>query len=204
MNTQGKKGVAIGGTKLGIGTIGAISGSVIAQFAQGGAAQAWSGVSGVANGMQTQIDQSFGDAIDIKRREYIARAAFDGAARVRDAGTPGRKIELSMQMALACSMNAATADANILKLLGGNAEAGAGAGAAEPAESFELQGKRLTVHHRFEGPGGQAAAETRAKAYAAEICRAQTPGFVARAQDAARSHCAGPRCDMEATFVCGR
>lgn len=200
MNRQGTKSAAMGGTKLAIGTIGAISGSVIAQFAEGAAAQAWSGVSGVANGMQTQIDQNFAGAIDIKRREHIAQAAFAGAARIEAADTPEAKIDLAIQMALACSMNAATADANILKLLSGEAEH---PGTAEPVDSYDLQGKQLTVHHRFEGIDGIPAAETHAKAQAAEVCRKQSDGFVAKAQTPANTHCAGSHCEVEAKFECG-
>lgn len=200
MNKQGMKGAAIGGSKLAIGTIGAVSGSVIAQFAQGAAAQAWSGVSGVANGMQTQIDQSFANAIDIRRREHIAQAAFEGAALVHDATTPADKIERSMQMALGCSMNAATADATILKLLSG----GEDTKKATPAvDSHDLQGQALTVRHRFEGPGGQALAEAQAKDYAATVCKAREASFVAKVQDTAVAHCAGTDCELEAKFECG-
>lgn len=97
-----------------VGTFGALSGGVFSQLAQGSAAQAWSGVSGVANGMQNQMDHAFSGLLEVKRRQDIAVAArrLEHAAQATDSD---KAVNIAMQTALDCTMGATNSDAAALK-----------------------------------------------------------------------------------------
>lgn len=185
-----------GGTKLGVGTLGAIAGGVIAQFAQGTASQAWAGVSGVANGIQSQMDTFFSHAVDLKRRQNIAKAALSGAVRVRDADTPEDKVERSMEMALACSMNAATADAAVLDLLDTNSEK-----SEHAAVSESLSANELTLVVPYTTADSVSEIEEKARDRATKACK-----FHNRTLDAKNAKtlhtCLDDRCKVTSVYTC--
>lgn len=104
--------------KMTVSTVGAVAGSVIAPLASGSAASAWSGVSGVANGLQSEIDQTFSDAVDVQRRAGIAAAASTGAGAFLDASTDyTAKVFAAMDMARECAMSSGKSDKEALKAL---------------------------------------------------------------------------------------
>lgn len=198
MNRQDNKASWMGGSKLAVGTIGAIAGGVIAQFAQGGAAQAWAGVSGVANGIQTQMDGMFQHAIDVKRKELIAKAALTGAADVRKADLPDRKVERAMEMALACSMNSVTADSEILGLLTSRSTAPAG---PEVTESFD--GSNLELKFPYARTETTSQIQQQAIERAKGFCERNTMKFVGLKKDTKPSYaCTGDNCRLIATYTC--
>lgn len=104
--------------KLAISTIGAVAGSVIAPIASGTAATAWSGVSGVSNGLQTQMNQAFSEAVEIQRRASIAEAARDGAEAYGSANaTALDRVVAAVDMARGCALNVAIADRATMQAL---------------------------------------------------------------------------------------
>lgn len=110
-------GVHTNSTKLAIGTVGAISGSVIAPIAKGTGAAAWSGLSGATNALQTNMDQAFSGSINVKRRQEVARAADEGAEEFKDESGPEERVLIAINMARKCSMGSVAADVEVLKAL---------------------------------------------------------------------------------------
>lgn len=108
----------LGGSRVALSSIGALSGGVIAQVAGGTASKAWAGISGVTNGMQSKMDEAFAGALYLQRRKAVATAAGLGMEKVMKAErTPEKRVEAAMQMALACAAAAAEADANSLNAI---------------------------------------------------------------------------------------
>lgn len=104
--------------KMALSTIGAVAGSVIAPIASGTAATAWSGVSGVTNGLQTQVNEAFSEAVDIQRRASIATAARNGDTAFRkDAETDDERVYAAIAMARECAMGPAEADRSTMRAL---------------------------------------------------------------------------------------
>lgn len=104
--------------KMTVSTVGAVAGSVIAPLASGSAASAWSGISGVANGLQSEIDQTFSDAVDVQRRAGIEAAASSGAEAFASAGTDyTEKVIAAMDMARECAMSPGNSDREALRAL---------------------------------------------------------------------------------------
>ncbi|GHA78777.1 hypothetical protein GCM10007067_15220 [Lysobacter bugurensis] len=189
----------MGATKLSVGTIGAVAGGVIAQFTQGNAAQAWAGVSGVANGIQTQMDNMFKHAIDVKRKELVATAALSGAARIRAESSDERKVDRAMEMALGCSMNSIAADAQILELLSGKAVVSSSG--PNISESFDGGSLQMIFPYSRAQPISQVTEQAQVRAK--EVC--ETNGLRLQGlkpEGSPKYDCTGDQCKMTATFVC--
>jgi hypothetical protein len=178
---------------------------VISQLAEGSAAQAWAGVSGVANGMQTQMDQAFSGALDVRRKQHVATAASEGAeAFYKTAPTGGTdygpKVEQAIRMALACAVNGAKADGSAMQLL-------AGGSPADPAPIIgtepivTMEDGVITALYAYTNPTQEARAQgdLRARKAAESICGAGA----AVLQKAPRFSCVGGSdCEATATFTC--
>lgn len=119
INRDGGSKALIGGSQVALSTIGAVSGGVIAQFAEGSASQAWAGVAGATNGVRSTVDQAFAGAIYVQRKKLVADAARKGVAAVlaAPADKPGQRVDLAMKMATECASAAAEADAKVLQAI---------------------------------------------------------------------------------------
>lgn len=104
-------------SRLAVGTIGALAGSVMAPLATGSATNAWAGLSGATNALQSQMDEAFSSAVAVRRRAAIVEAAEENAARYRAAVTPSQRVVAAIDMARSCSMGSATADQGTLRAL---------------------------------------------------------------------------------------
>nr|VFK44007.1 MAG: hypothetical protein BECKTC1821E_GA0114239_103023 [Candidatus Kentron sp. TC] len=97
-------------TKLAIGTVGTIAGSVIAPISNDTAAKAWSGLSGAANAFQTAMDEAFSVNIAIRRRKAVADAAAKGSEEFKKSQNPTERIVIAVDMARDCATSPAKAD----------------------------------------------------------------------------------------------
>lgn len=116
MDSHDNSRAMLGGSKVALSTIGALSGGVIAQVTEGTAAKAWAGVAGVTSGMQSKLDEAFAGALYIQRRRQVALAAHEGMLHVLKADPEdySDRVDRSMLMALGCSVAAAEVDAKVL------------------------------------------------------------------------------------------
>lgn len=119
VNEYGASKAMVGGSKVAINTLGAVSGGVIAQLAEGSASKAWAGVSGVASGMQSSMDQAFAGAIYVQRKHQVGRAAMEGIEEFLsiDVKDPSKRVDVAMKMALRCAAAAARSDAEVLNAI---------------------------------------------------------------------------------------
>ena len=97
--------------QLTVGIVGMVAGAVVAPVAQGSAAKAWSGLSGATNGLQLALEDTFSTSLSVKRRVAVVDAAASGVtAYMKENSDYTKKVVLSVDMALQCSMAAAKAD----------------------------------------------------------------------------------------------
>jgi len=104
-------------TKVAIGAVGAIAGTVIAPVANGSAAMAWSGLSGATNAVQLSIEEMFSSTVTVKRRAAVASAAETGATSYSSASDNSAKVIAAINMARSCAMSSAKADEAAVKAL---------------------------------------------------------------------------------------
>ena len=102
--------------QLAVAVVGALAGAVAAPIAKGSGAKAWSGLSGAANGIQTQLDEQFSATIIAQERLAVSDAMVRGEVILRAAekeANPPKEVFEAQVMAYECSMAAATADAAV-------------------------------------------------------------------------------------------
>lgn len=105
-------------SRLVVGTLGALAGSVFAPLAEGTAAKAWAGLSGATNALQSQMDEAFSSAVAVRRRSAIAQIADEGFKRYFKEGNSNTdKVLIAIDTARACSMGSAVADRATLRAL---------------------------------------------------------------------------------------
>ncbi|EFQ62736.1 hypothetical protein PFWH6_3531 [Pseudomonas fluorescens WH6] len=103
-------GSSISSSRFWIASFGTLSGAVFAPLAGGSAKDAWSGVSGSTNALQSALDENFSNAVFVRRRQEIAdsgKVAREGMSNVSNVG----KVLLAMDIAYDCRMAVARADA---------------------------------------------------------------------------------------------
>ncbi|WP_374419465.1 hypothetical protein [Chromobacterium sp.] len=110
--------------KFWVGTVGTLAGAVVTPIAQGSAKNAWSGLSGATNGLQTSMEQSFSSALNANRMIAVNKSYASGASGiVSSSGTVSHNasdsfyeesVFRSIKMAADCAMSPGLADANVL------------------------------------------------------------------------------------------
>lgn len=104
--------------QLGVGLFGTLAGTVGGQIASGSAAKAWSGLSGASNAFQASLDQTFSAAVSLKRQSAVHDATVKYLHQTLGEPAPVKRVNLSIAMALECSIAAAKADAKSLQAIG--------------------------------------------------------------------------------------
>ena len=104
-------------TKIAIGAVGSVAGAVIAPIAHGSAATAWSGLSGTTNALQMSIEEAFSATVAVKRRAKIAEKAAQEADTVAKQANTNLQVFAAINMARACAMSSAEADAEAIRAL---------------------------------------------------------------------------------------
>lgn len=104
-------------SRLAIGTLGAVAGSVLAPLSNGTATTAWAGVSGATNALQSQMDEAFSSAVAVRRRAAIVQSAEFGARQYFKENDDKSRVLTAVNMARSCSMASATADQGTLQAL---------------------------------------------------------------------------------------
>ena len=107
-----------GFSQLIVGTVGTLAGAVIAPISSGGAARAWSGLSGATNALQTSIEDNFSGQIASKRRAAVQDATKEGGSKYATSLAATDKVIASINMAAACAMAPSKADTSVFKALG--------------------------------------------------------------------------------------
>lgn len=102
-------------TKLAIGITGALAGGVAVPLANGSAKDAWAGLSGATNGLQTQVDQAFLGAVAAQRAKAVDEALGQGQAEYEAADDATEKVEKSIAMASRCVSASLARDQEMLK-----------------------------------------------------------------------------------------
>lgn len=103
-------------TKMAIGITGALAGGVAVPLANGSAKDAWAGLSGATNGLQTQVDQAFLGAVAAQRATAVNDAVVEGQAEYEKAGDDfGKKVEKSIAMATRCVSYSLARDQEMLQ-----------------------------------------------------------------------------------------
>lgn len=95
--------------KLAIAVLGTLSGSVFSQLAKGSGKDAWSGLSGSANALQTALDKSFSANLMLSEALAIATAIVKVNARFIEESDPGKKLQIAYSLPMACRLARLTA-----------------------------------------------------------------------------------------------
>lgn len=116
-NTYENGGDAINSSRFWIATVGTLSGAVFAPVAGGSAKDAWAGLSGSTNALQSALNESFSNAVNIRRRSEIAKAGTVARQQVASAGDNLLRVLAAMDIAYDCKMAVGRADAEVAKAL---------------------------------------------------------------------------------------
>lgn len=103
--------------KLGVGIVGTLAGAVVAPIAKGTSATAWSGLSGVTNGLQTSFDEAFSLSLAVNRRVAVVAAAAEGEQAYAAQTNDNARVAAAVSMATACANASALADQKALQSL---------------------------------------------------------------------------------------
>ncbi|HQN65372.1 MAG TPA: hypothetical protein PLR90_09745 [Methylophilus sp.] len=103
-NFYERRGNRSGISQFIVGTVGSLAGAVIAPISSGGAASAWSGLSGATNAMQSSMDEHLSGSISSKVIDAIRLAAEDGESNYSTALDYSAKVVASINMTTACAM----------------------------------------------------------------------------------------------------
>jgi hypothetical protein len=104
-------------SRLFLAGLGAVAGSVVPPLAKGSAKDAWAGLSGSTNALQTSLDQAFSTAMAVKSRAKVAEVADTAAGKVASETTDNARVMASIDMARQCSMASARAQQEALKAM---------------------------------------------------------------------------------------
>jgi hypothetical protein len=105
------------GWKLFTAISGTLAGAVAAPLAKGSAKDAWSGLSGSANGLQQEVDGAFNAVLNAKRRAAVVQAYTDSLSEFRASNNADVNVAVAVSMAAKCAMAPAEVDAAGLKSL---------------------------------------------------------------------------------------
>ncbi|HCE9893675.1 hypothetical protein [Pseudomonas aeruginosa] len=133
-------GDAINSSRFWIATVGTLSGAVFAPIAGGSAKDAWSGLSGSTNALQSALNESFSNAINVRRRSEIASAGTTARQQVANSADNLIKVLAAMDIAYDCKMAVGRADAEVVRALNELQKSGTAAGekpvaAVKPVET---------------------------------------------------------------------
>jgi len=110
-------------TKMAIGITGALAGGVAVPLANGSAKDAWAGLSGATNGLQTQVDQAFLGAVAAQRAEAVNAAVIEGQDAYEQAEDDyDKKVEKAVAMATRCVSYSLARDQALLQKISGSVE----------------------------------------------------------------------------------
>jgi hypothetical protein len=104
-------------SKLALGAVGVLAGSVAAPIATGTTAAALSGLSGATNAFQASLDETYAGSVSIKRRDAVASASKQGSTDYNQATDDTKRVIIAINMALNCSTSSATADKAAMRAL---------------------------------------------------------------------------------------
>ncbi|WP_145929212.1 hypothetical protein [Chromobacterium vaccinii] len=109
------------GSKLLVGSVGVLSGSVLSVVAKGTAAKGWAGMSGAANGIQGTMDKTFSSILSYKRMSAVNQAYVQDVSVIlkesESAGADSNKkiVFGSIMMAADCAMGSSKVDSDLLQ-----------------------------------------------------------------------------------------
>ena len=123
-NFYEKTGNEAGYASIAIGWVGAIAGAVIAPSVSK-YKDSWSGLSGAANTLRSDINSAFSAAVQVRRQAQVAKVANAAPATYlamsAQAGTSNNmRVELSIDMVRQCALAGLTADSESLAALMGS------------------------------------------------------------------------------------
>lgn len=123
-------------TQVLISWTGALAGSVAAPIAKGSAVKAWSGLSGITNGLQDSLNRQYSDTVMLARRKSVYDAASKNIESIISAPDDNARVRaaIAMAMAMACALSSASIDIKLNKALLDAASAATDA-ANTPAEA---------------------------------------------------------------------
>lgn len=129
-------------TQVLISWTGALAGSVAAPIAKGSAVKAWSGLSGITNGLQDSLNRQYSDTVMLARRKSVYDAASKNIESIISAPDDNARVRAAIAMAMACALSSASIDIKLNKALLDAASAATDA-ANTPAEAnkTDLAGK---------------------------------------------------------------
>ncbi|MFK2905262.1 hypothetical protein ISP17_14965 [Dyella ginsengisoli] len=96
---------------------GTLAGAVAAPLAKGSAKDAWSGLSGSANGLQQEVDGAFNGVLNAKRRAAVMQAYTDSLTEFKASNDADVNVSVAVSMAAKCAMAPAEVDAAGLQSL---------------------------------------------------------------------------------------
>lgn len=121
-------------TQVLISWTGALAGSVAAPIAKGSAVKAWSGLSGITNGLQDSLNRQYSDTVMLARRKSVYDAASKNIESIISAPDDNARVRAAIAMAMACALSSASIDIKLNKALLDAASAATDA-ANTPAEA---------------------------------------------------------------------
>jgi len=95
--------------KLAIAVLGTLSGSVFSQLAKGSGKDAWSGLSGSANALQTALDKSFSANLMLSEALAIGTAVVEVNVKFIDEPNPDKKLQIAYSLPMVCRVARLTA-----------------------------------------------------------------------------------------------
>jgi hypothetical protein len=90
--------------KLVIAIIGTLAGSVMAPVAKGSGKDAWAGLSGSTNALQTALDNSFSASLMLKEALYVAAVVVDTNKAFIAATDPNKQVQIANSLPILCRL----------------------------------------------------------------------------------------------------
>lgn len=100
--------------RLVVAAVGTLAGTVAAPLAKGSGSDAWSGLSGATNALQTEFDQAFSNAVYVQIRAGVNDARRAGIDAFEKKVEPPDKVNAANAMAEACRTASADVEKEIL------------------------------------------------------------------------------------------
>ena len=142
-------------TQVLISWTGALAGSVAAPIAKGSAVKAWSGLSGITNGLQDSLNRQYSDTVMLARRKSVYDAASKNIESIISAPDDNARVRAAIAMAMACALSSASIDIKLNKALLDAASAATDAAGTPDAATGKPQAKPATTAGKTDASAAQ-------------------------------------------------
>ena len=142
-------------TQVLISWTGALAGSVAAPIAKGSAVKAWSGLSGITNGLQDSLNRQYSDTVMLARRKSVYDAASKNIESIISAPDDNARVRAAIAMAMACALSSASIDIKLNKALLDAASAATDAANTPDAATGKPQAKPATTAGKTDASAAQ-------------------------------------------------